>query len=80
MITYYLFLKVNPQEKPTIIKKCQAKNSLEAAIIFTARLNNFNKGTLFSMDELTPSIKSESDLSLEEQQWIEKEEIDLLEL
>ncbi len=70
MDTWYLFLAIRPDERPSLIKRCQAENKAAAARVFAGQLNSLMNGEVFTEQELLAAIKQEDELTERENQWI----------
>ncbi len=79
MQTWYLIFGIRLNERPSIIKRCQAEHKDAAARLFAARLNTIAQGQVFTDRELLNAIKREDELTETEQQWVTAEDPKLLE-
>ncbi len=61
-------------DRPMIIKQCQAAEKQAAAGIFAERLNRMADGEFYTPPELVPAIKREDELTEDERQLIRRED------
>ena len=65
-------------DRPMIIKQCQAAEKREAAVLFADRLNRMAEGSCYTPPKLVPAIKREDELTDDERQVIQREDSTVL--